>query len=200
MMDSTILQRKARPIRHAAATHLFTTGQIVRLKDGFGLRSQSAATYHITATLPPRGDSLQYRIRNDDELYERVVTQESLILVRVSPAGGPGTLVDAIFGQVTETHPSRDQEARVEGDRIGAGRPGMMKGLRTNAGSNETELERRALALSVWENEGGAQASSQPDDQFGRLVDLLDNLSRVHGRPSACRRLAVDQPQWIGGD
>jgi hypothetical protein len=33
----TILQRNARPIRYEAATHLFTTGQIVRLKAGFGL-------------------------------------------------------------------------------------------------------------------------------------------------------------------
>jgi len=73
-----MLQVKARPIRHEAAPHLFTTGQIVRLKDGFRLQSQSVATYRITAALPPRGDSLQYRIRSDDELYERVATQDSL--------------------------------------------------------------------------------------------------------------------------
>jgi hypothetical protein len=30
MMDSTIPQRNARPIRYEAATHLFTTGQIVQ--------------------------------------------------------------------------------------------------------------------------------------------------------------------------
>ena len=71
MMDSTILQRNARPIRYETATHLFTTGQIVRLKGGFGLQSQSADTYRITATLPPRGDSQQYRIRNEAENYER---------------------------------------------------------------------------------------------------------------------------------
>ena len=160
MMHWTILQRKTRPIRHEAATHLFATGQIVRLKDGFGLQSQSAATYRITAMLPPRGDSLQYRIRNDDELYERVATQDGLEPVRISPAGGSGPLFEATFGQVTETHQSHDQKAEVEKDRIGAGRPGMMKGLRMNTDGNETDLERRAFAISVWENEGGSQAST----------------------------------------
>ena len=167
MMDSTILQRKAHPIRHEAATHLFTAGQIVRLKEnGFGLQSRST-TYRITATLPPRGDSLQYRIRNDDELYERVATQDSLEPARISPASGSGALVEATFGQVTETHQSQDQK-----DLIGAGAPGMMKGLGMNTDGSETECERYALAISVWENEGGAQASSPPDGQFGRRVEM----------------------------
>ena len=105
MLDSTILQRNARPIRYETATHLFTTGQIVRLKGGFGLQSQSADTYRITATLPPRGDSQQYRIRNDGEHYERVATQDSLEPVSISPAGPSGALIDGTFGagQVTKT-------------------------------------------------------------------------------------------------
>ena len=105
MLDSTILQRNARPIRYEAATHLFTTGQIVRLKGGFGLQSQSADTYRITATLPPRGDSQQYRIRNDGEHYERVATQDSLEAVSIASAGPSGALIEGTFGagQVTET-------------------------------------------------------------------------------------------------
>ena len=105
MLDSTILQRNARPIRYETATHLFTTGQIVRLKGGFGLQSQSADTYRITATLPPRGDSQQYRIRNDGEHYERVATQDSLEAVSIAPAGPSGALIEGTFGagQVTET-------------------------------------------------------------------------------------------------
>ena len=104
-MDSTILQRNARPIRYEVATHLFTTGQIVRLKGGFGLQSQSADTYRITGTLPPKGDSQQYRIRNDAEHYERVATQDSLEAVHVSPAGPSGALIEGTFGagQVTVT-------------------------------------------------------------------------------------------------
>jgi hypothetical protein len=175
MMDSTILQRNARPIRHEVATHLFTMGQIVRLKNGFALQPRSAAIYRITATLPPRGDSFQYRIRNDDEVYERVATQDSL-----ERAGGEGALVEATSGQVTETHQSRDQKAEVEKDWVAADRPGMMKGLRMNADGNETELGRRALAICVWENEGGAQASSQPDDQFGRRVEMDHSWTIYH--------------------
>jgi hypothetical protein len=105
MLDSTILQRNARPIRYEAATHLFTTGQIVRLKGGFGLQSQSADTYRITGTLPPRGDSQQYRIRNDGEHYERVATQDSLEAVSIAPAGPSGALIEGTFGagQVAKT-------------------------------------------------------------------------------------------------
>jgi len=114
MLDSTILQRNARPIRYEAATHLFAIGQIVRLKGGFGLQSQSADTYRITGTLPPRGDSQQYRIRNDDERYERVATQDSLESVRISPAGPSGALIEETFGtaQVTEARQLRDQKSR----------------------------------------------------------------------------------------
>ena len=114
MIDSTILQRNARPIRYEAATHLFTTGQIVRLKGGFGLQSQSADTYRITGTLPPRGDSQQYRIRNDAENYERVATQDSLEAVSISPAGPSGALIEGTFGagQVIETQQSPDQKSR----------------------------------------------------------------------------------------
>jgi hypothetical protein len=114
MIDSTILQRNAHPIRYAAATHLFTTGQIVRLKGGFGLQSQSAETYRITGTLPPRGDSQQYRIRNDAEHHERVATQDSLEAVSITPAGPSGALIEGTFGagQVTETLQLRDQKSR----------------------------------------------------------------------------------------
>jgi hypothetical protein len=114
MNDSTILQRNARPIRYETATHLFTTGQTVRLKGGFGLQSQSAHTYRITATLPPKGDSQQYRMRNDAENYERVATQDSLEAVSLSPAGPGGALIEETFGagQVIETQQSPDQKSR----------------------------------------------------------------------------------------
>ena len=114
MSDSTILQRNARPVRYETATHLFTTGQTVRLKGGFGLQSQSADTYRITGTLPPRGNSQQYRIRNDGEHYERVATQDSLEPVSISPAGPSGALIEGTFGagQVTETLQLQDQKSR----------------------------------------------------------------------------------------
>jgi hypothetical protein len=125
-MDSTLLQRNARPIRHEPATHLFATGQIVRLKGGLGLPSQSADTYRITGTLPPRGDSLQYRIRNDDERYERVATQDNLEPVRISP-GSPSALFEGTFGagQATETQQLRDQKAEVGRPRPTLTAPGI---------------------------------------------------------------------------
>jgi|SRR5208337_5621650 len=49
-----------------------------------------------------------------------------------------------------------------------------------NADSNETELERRALAISVWENEGGAPPSDTPDDQFGRRVEMDRSWTIYH--------------------
>ena len=114
MMDSTILRPNARPIRYEAATHLFTTGQTVRFKGGFGLQSQSAHTYRITGMLPPKGDSQQYRMRNDAENYERVATQDSLEAVSLSPPGPGGALIGGTFGagQVIETQQPPDQKSR----------------------------------------------------------------------------------------
>jgi hypothetical protein len=105
------LRRGHRPIRRDAATHLFAVGQAVRLKGGFGSPTVPPGIYHVTATLPPRGDSLQYRIRNDDERHERVTTQDSLEPVRSQSSGA--TLIERTFGhgQRTEAQQSRDQEA-----------------------------------------------------------------------------------------
>jgi hypothetical protein len=49
-----------------------------------------------------------------------------------------------------------------------------------NADSNETELDRRALALSVWENEGGSRAPDTPDGQFGRRVEMDRSWTIYH--------------------
>jgi hypothetical protein len=54
--------------------------------------------YRITATLPPRGNSLQYRIRNNDERHERVATQDSLEAVDMSQSGNGATLIERTFG------------------------------------------------------------------------------------------------------
>ena len=75
--------------------------------------SRAPEIYHVTATLPARGDSLQYRIRNDGERHERVTTQDSLEPVHLSPAADDATLIERTFGhrQGTETQQPRDQEA-----------------------------------------------------------------------------------------
>lgn len=113
MTATTHMQRNARPIRREAATHLFAIGQTVRLRNSFGTFPKTAEVYRITGTLPPRGDSPQYRIRNDDERHERVTTQDSLEPVRMTPAGDDAALMERTFGhgQGTETQQPRDQEA-----------------------------------------------------------------------------------------
>jgi hypothetical protein len=49
-----------------------------------------------------------------------------------------------------------------------------------NADSNETVLDRSTLAISAWENEGGARASDTPFDQFGRRVEMDRSWTIYH--------------------
>jgi len=102
-----------RPIRREVSTHLFTVGQFVRLKAGFGIPALWADIYRIIATLPPLGNSPQYRIRDYDERHERVATQDTLEPVGTLPAGNKTALIERTFdhGQGTETQQSRDQKA-----------------------------------------------------------------------------------------
>ncbi|WP_315927295.1 hypothetical protein [Mesorhizobium sp. SP-1A] len=106
-------QSRSHSFRAASATHLFAVGQAVRLRGNFGTFPKTSEVYRITSTLPPRGDSPQYRIRNDDERHERVATQDSLEPIRPSRPGEGATLIERTFGhgQGTETQQSRDQEA-----------------------------------------------------------------------------------------
>jgi hypothetical protein len=118
MTATTLMQRKSRPIRHDAATHRFSVGQAVRLRGNFGTFPKTAEIYRITGTLPPMGDSPQYRIRNDDERHERVTTQDSLEPVDMSQSGDGTTLIERTFGhgQGTETQQSRNQKAETGKD------------------------------------------------------------------------------------
>ncbi len=56
------------------------------MKNGLALPSEPAESYRITATLPESGNSPQYRIRNDQERHERVITEDRLEEFR-NPAG-----------------------------------------------------------------------------------------------------------------
>jgi hypothetical protein len=98
MTATSIPKRSTRRTRPEAAPHLFVIGQTVRLKGGFGGPALPGDIYHITGTLPPRGGSPQYRIRNDDERHERVTTQDSLEAVGMSRPGKGATLVERTFG------------------------------------------------------------------------------------------------------
>lgn len=98
MSSTNPMGRPLRPARHETPSHLFSIGQAVRLKGGFGRTALVDDIYHITGTLPARGDSLQYRIRNDNERYERVTTQDSLEPVDMSKAVNVATLMERTFG------------------------------------------------------------------------------------------------------
>lgn len=79
-------------IRTAAAqpeiqSHLFTVGQAVRRKSGFGPPVSRVDVFRITATLPETGGSLQYRIRSEEERYERVTVEEDLEAIEGSALG-----------------------------------------------------------------------------------------------------------------
>lgn len=90
--------QRGRPNPREAATHLFAIGHAVRLKGGFGTSPNLGDIYRITGTLPPKGGSPQYRIRNDDERYERVTTEDNLEQARLPLAGDDATLVERTFG------------------------------------------------------------------------------------------------------
>jgi hypothetical protein len=49
-----------------------------------------------------------------------------------------------------------------------------------NTDCHETEPDPRALANSVWENEGGARAPDAPDGEFGRRVEMDRSWTIYH--------------------
>lgn len=58
--------------KSTVSTHRFPIGQTVRLKSRKGLSPKAADVYRITAFLPARDNSPQYRMRNDEVAQERV--------------------------------------------------------------------------------------------------------------------------------
>jgi hypothetical protein len=93
--EPNIPQRFQRAPQSEPATHLFAIGQTVRLNGGF---LRTGASYQITARLPPIGDSPQYRIRNEEEKFERVARQSELELSSATNDGPSTSLVEKSFG------------------------------------------------------------------------------------------------------
>ena len=98
MTSTGFIQRTARQFRREVPTHLFAVGHFVKLMGDFPRPALAGDIYRITGTLPPRGDSLQYRIRNDDERHERVTTEDSLEPVGMPQSGSGATLIERTFG------------------------------------------------------------------------------------------------------
>lgn len=96
MIAATNAKRIAREARTDASAHVFAVGQHVRLRSGFGKTPGTTEIYQVTGRLPPRGNSPQYRIRNDEERYERVTTQDDLEAADVEQSGA--SLAERTFG------------------------------------------------------------------------------------------------------
>lgn len=99
MTTASYRYRSIRPTRRETASHLFAVGQTVRLKAGFRMAPPPSSIFHVTATLPAKVNSPQYRIRNEEERHERVATQDDLEAVDLTRAGDEATsLMERTFG------------------------------------------------------------------------------------------------------
>jgi len=92
MNAATIARRFPRSSSPRSAIHDYMVGEAVRLKRA---PWKSADVYHVTATLPPIGDIPQYRIRSEDERFERMAKQDDL---ERAPALVGATLIEKAFG------------------------------------------------------------------------------------------------------
>lgn len=61
-----------------------------------------------------------------------------------------------------------------------------------NAHRNEFEAGRHALAISIWENEGGTSAPELVDDQYGRHIEA--------DRPWRIYHVSIGAPARVDGN
>ena len=61
--------------------HRFSVGDEVRVVSTSGMWFKHGIEFTVTAALPPQGGKLQYRIKNDQEPFERVVSESQLAFV-----------------------------------------------------------------------------------------------------------------------
>jgi hypothetical protein len=91
MTASRYYSRGVRGRPSPTPTHRFAIGELVQMSSVLG----QVRTYRITGRLPERGDSPQYRIRNEEEKHERVVTQD---LLEPVPSSRNEGLIERTFG------------------------------------------------------------------------------------------------------
>jgi len=74
------------PPRQSVQTerHRFSVGDEVRVVSTSGMWFKHGIDYRVTAALPPQGGKLQYRIKNEQEPFERVVSESQLANVQAS--------------------------------------------------------------------------------------------------------------------
>ncbi|NWG92884.1 MAG: hypothetical protein HXY21_10335 [Parvularculaceae bacterium] len=61
-----------------AERHRFSVGDEVRVISTSGMWFKHGVEYRVTAALPPQAGKLQYRIKNEAEPFERVVSESQL--------------------------------------------------------------------------------------------------------------------------
>ena len=59
--------------------HRYKIGQAVSLAAGFGYSRSAQAVFKVVALLPSNGSHYQYRIRNTDEMFERVAAENEMV-------------------------------------------------------------------------------------------------------------------------
>lgn len=67
-------QREPSPVER----HRFSVGDQVRVISTSGMWFKHGIDYRVTAALPPQAGKLQYRIKNEQEPFERVVSESQL--------------------------------------------------------------------------------------------------------------------------
>lgn len=96
IMPRTSRRRGVVAPRPPVPGHLFAVGQRVRLKSAtFRIATSSTARFRVLATMPARDGSLQYRIRDAAETFDRVMTEDLL-------EAAPGSAANDLFTRTKE--------------------------------------------------------------------------------------------------
>lgn len=97
--ETTRQSRRNRPHQIMPA-HRFAVGELVRMRSNREMAISRGDAFRITALLPFSGELPQYRIRNDCELHERLITQDRLEPVVISEnAHDNALLIAKTFGR-----------------------------------------------------------------------------------------------------
>jgi hypothetical protein len=84
--------------KQVAASRKFSVGQIVRFRPDTRDPFIPDEDYRIVAALPSRDSCPQYRVRNMEEPYERVVTEDKIMQVKEVGTDSRKTLIEKTFG------------------------------------------------------------------------------------------------------
>jgi hypothetical protein len=84
--------------------HIYSVGQLVSFDGRVRTYLKPAGVFAITKLLPPLGEELQYRIKNEREAHDRVATEQELQVAEseksIDAAGPRMSLVDVIAAHV----------------------------------------------------------------------------------------------------